>query len=279
MRRLNVILLAGLMMTACAPLDKTTPDTNSGGDHKRDLARRLPLGKAITDRINAPSGDHTDWKYLEVDEAGEIDVNIHVDNPSAQGHLSFYDELGQLLDHKKINGKDYDYKFREKIKPGTYFIQARVAKFETVYTVKTVFEPEQVIVEATPAGPEPEWNAEPRRPRRPRRPRLPVETPVVSSPRVEPTAPVVAAPGMPEPDGAQKIGASIINQIPFEEGKKTRLTFNKGKSHNVKKSARAHIGGGFSCSISNVFDQTSVCFVSAKPEAIKPGARVTIVLK
>jgi len=140
-------------------VEQRRPDWDSGGDHKRDLAKLAPLNRAITDSVNADKGDHTDWKYLPIPGKGVLKIKVSVDNPKAAATIQFVDALGQPLGRERLNGTDMVYGFEEEVEDGKYFVQVQTSKFETVYTVKSDFEEEEVEVYVPPPprrDPEPE---------------------------------------------------------------------------------------------------------------------------
>jgi len=261
-RTLSIAL--ALLLCACS-VEQRRPDWDSGGDHKRDLAKLAPLGRAVTDSVNASKGDHTDWKYLPIPAKGVLKVKVSVDNPKAAATIQFVDALGQPLGRERLNGTDMVYGFEEEVGEGKYFVQLQTAKYETVYTVKSEFEEEEVEVEYEPPPPrEPE-------PVRTVRKRPKKKTPVVRKPREDD--------GGPAPAGTIVIVGKVLNKISWDEGKKTRITFNKGANHGVKPGAVAEISGGPTMRVKQVFEEASVGFAKVKPATINAGTRVVITVK
>lgn len=244
--------LAFALVAGCA-LEQKRPDWNTGGDHKRDLAKLAPLGRAITDSVNAPKGDNTDWKYLQIPSNGQLIVKVSVDNPKVGANILLYDNLGQPLERQHVNGQDLLYKFETEVQEGRYFVQMQTSKFQTVYTVASEFEPE--------AEPEPEPTPEPvavtRKPRKRRRR-------------------AAAAPAPQAKPGTVIIVGKVINKIAWDEGKKTRITFNKGSMHGVKGGATAVISGGPTMKVKQVFESSSVGFAKVKEHQITANTKVTI---
>ena len=264
-RTLSCALAAGFLLCACS-VEQRRPDWDSGGDHKRDLAKLALLGRAVTDSVNAGKGDHTDWKYVPIPGKGQLKVKVSVDNPKAVATIQFVDALGQPLGRERLNGTDMVYGFEEEVNEGKYFVQVQTSKFETVYTVKTQYEAEEVEVVYEPR-PEPE----PDRDRPKRRP------PKKRPPKVE----RASGPddGGPAPAGTIVIIGKVLNKIAWDEGKKTRITFNKGANHGVKPGAVAEISGGPTMRVKQVFEDASVGFAKVKAATINAGTRVVITVK
>ena len=257
-----MLALALLAMAASCAVEQQRPDWNSGGDHKRDLAKLAPLGRAVTDSVSDKKGDHTDWRYISVPKKGRIEIKVSVDNPSALASLTFSDSLGQPLARHRLNGKDMVYAFEEDVESGKYFVQVQTSKYETVYTIKSAFEGEP---EPEPAYVEPAAAAEPKARRRGRRRRKKAEP--------KPAAEEEATPG------TVVIVGKVLNKIPWDEGKKTRITFNKGDVHGVKAGATAVISNGPTMKVKQVFEEASVGFAKVKPATIKEGTKVVITVR
>ena len=79
--------------------------------------------------------------------------------------------------------------------------------------------------------------------------------------------------------GAVVIIGKVINKIAWEEGKKTRITFNRGSTHGVKAGATAAITDGPTMKVKEVFEEASVGFAKVKPSTITQGTRVVITVR
>ena len=261
-----LVWVAFLTPSLGCSVEQQRPDWDSGGDHKRDLAKLAPLNRAVTDSVNASKGDNTDWKYITVPGKGKLRIKVSVDNPTAVATMMFVDALGQPLGRERLNGTDMVYNFEEDVDQGKYFVQVQTSKFETVYTVKNEFEPEKKPIAVAPP---------PARPERPDRTRRP--------PPRRPDPP----PRRDDPDddddtsgtGTIVVVGKVLNKIAWDDGKKTRITFNKGESHGVKRGAVAEISGGPTMRVKEVFEEASVGFAKVKPSSISQGTRVVITVK
>lgn len=252
--------VALLFAFACA-VEKQGIDTNSGGDHKRDLAKKIPLGRTVTDRVSAPGGDHTDWKYIDIEEEGTLKVTVSVDNPQVSGVLMILNELGEPLRRMTINAREHSYEFEDiPVEPKQkYFVKVAVSKYETVYSVGNTFEKKPTDVVQIMAPPEEPKTKVVYVNRKPSTPKPKDPEPV---PEEDPTKIVVTT--------------TILNFIPWKEGKATRITFAQGSEQGIKRGGTVNISTGGTCTIKEVFPRTSVCFVEKPPDSFREGTRVVI---
>ena len=252
---LPAALLVGALAVGCA-VESQRPDWESGGDHKRDLAKRSPVGRAVTDSVDAAKGDHTDWKYIPVPGNGRMKLKVSVDNPKVAATILFIDNLGQPLGRTRVDGKSRVYEFDEEVEEGKYFVKVQTSSFGSTYTVKTFFEPD--LVET----PEPVAEDMPKRKRRKRKRKQ------AADPEEAPADPTTVV-----------IIGKIVNKIPWAEGKKTRITFDRGEVHGVKAGATAAISGGPTMKVKEVHESASVGFAKVKAAQITEGTKVTITVR
>jgi len=258
-RSILVLLMGALLAASGCTVEKKGIDTASGGDHKRDLAKKLPLDRTVTDSVSAPKGAHTDWKYVEVPAEGTLTLTVSVDNPDVAGNAIVYDELGEPIDRKIINAKEHNYEMQLPVDKGKkYYVRVAVTQYETVYSVGNKFEKKQqaaVIAITTPPPEEPKV--------------------VYRRPKPSPSAP--AAEPEPEEDPTKIVVTStIINVVPWKEGKASRITFKQGSDQGIKRGASVAISSGGTCVVKEVFAGTSVCFVDKPTTEFKEGTRVVI---
>ncbi len=251
------LVAAGLLVVGACTVQTTGKDSASGGDHKRDLAKLVPLNRSVTDSVSAPKGDHTDWKFIKVKDKGELYITVSVDNPDVVGSIIVYNELGEPLQRKTINGKGNTYEFDIPADPGKYYVRMQVAKYETVYSVANRFEkeePKAVVVVSTPATPKKHRRKHTHRPKK--------ATPKPPEPEDDPTKIVVTT--------------TILNVVPWKEGKASRITFRQGAAQGIKRGATVAISSGGSCVVKEVYESASVCFVNKPPTEFKAGTKVVI---
>ncbi len=258
-RRVGWLALSAalLFVLACA-VEKKGIDTASGGDHKRDLAKMIPLDRSVTDSVSAPKGDHTDWKYINVREEGDLVITVSVDTPTVMGTILVTNELGEPIERRMLNARDQTYEVEIPVEPGKYFVRMGVSKFETVYSVGNRFKKREA---AAVVIMQPEET-----------PRAVRRTTPTARPRKDP----VAAPEVEEDPTKIVVTTTILNVVPWKEGKASRITFKQGASQGIKRGATVAISSGGSCIVKEVFDAASVCFVDKAPEAFKEGTRVVI---
>jgi hypothetical protein len=253
--------LAILALGAACAVETQRPDWGSGGDHKRDLAKLAPLNRAVTDSVNADKGDHTDWRYIQVPKEGKLKISVSVDNLRVPATILFVDGLGQPIERKRVNGKDMLYEWESEVQEGRYFVKMQTARYQTVYTVSNEYVPK----------PEPEPEPVAAAPKKKRRPK---KTDVAPTP----AATAQPAPGEPG-SGIIIVHGTILNKIPWADGKKTRVTFDRGSSSGIRAGATVAISNGPTMKVKQVYDGSSVGFVKVKAATITEGTKVVITSK
>lgn len=133
MKRLVCLVLAGF---ACS----VKPDEKSGDDHERHKAVPIKVGEAISDSVNYKAGDRTDWKVVEVLDAGFMTVTVNLDDPKNEVLVAIFDRYGKPVT-KVRHRKDDDSPLIQAIvetTPGRYFImiQAATEGSKTGYALK-----------------------------------------------------------------------------------------------------------------------------------------------
>ena len=104
MRGLRLRLLPALPLVA---LLGCAPDRNSGGDAERHLATLIPLGRPVPDSLDRKDGDTTDWKLLDIQDTGYLNVEVVLDNPEAEVMVEAFDRYGRRIGrtvHRKDDG-------------------------------------------------------------------------------------------------------------------------------------------------------------------------------
>jgi hypothetical protein len=145
LRALALCLGAALLMgaLACAGPPKQY-DTNSGGDENRKTARKLFPGQNVTDSLDDPGGDHTDWKEVRIRENGRLGVTVALDDiRGVDGYISIKDGFGVELERRPISSSDNLYNFDKlPVYQGEYYIQVFLETGKTTYTVGAIFDPD-----------------------------------------------------------------------------------------------------------------------------------------
>ena len=117
------------------------PDSQSGGDERRDIAKELPLDEWVTDEdgVNNAGGDRTDWKKISLPRSGTLFVEVAVDEKNVTVEVGLYDRYGRLLLQKtKRAGTTEHVRFEGEVTRGNYFvcIAARKSEDKSVYSVR-----------------------------------------------------------------------------------------------------------------------------------------------
>jgi len=131
------LILAALMAatTACGG----NPEENSGGDAYRNEAQLMPLEEWVAGDLDADGGDRTDWKAIELDDAGKLNVELNADEKSAAVDVRVYDRYGYPLGSvTRPEGGDGPVKVAVKAKrDGRYFIMIQQKSgVATAYSVR-----------------------------------------------------------------------------------------------------------------------------------------------
>lgn len=149
----------GMALVAClcagvwgCPPPERELDWNSGGDETRDQARKLFAGQNVTDSLDDPNGDNTDWKLIRIREPGDLDVTVAIDNTrKMNGFVSIKDGFGVELGRRKINATDNLYTFSNlPVFQGEIFVQVFVDRGRSSYTAGAAFRPSQTGVAVRP---------------------------------------------------------------------------------------------------------------------------------
>lgn len=221
-RRL-ALALAGAALAACSATD-TRLDSNSGGDAARDQAMALFIDRTVTDRLDAPGGDHTDWKYVDILDKGKMRVEVSVDQPEQLGkaYVELTDAFGNRLDRQLVSQGQTNYVFTREVEtvPDKYYVRAFTEQGGSVYTVgvRLAYAP------APPPPPqpkikEPEPEPEPVK-KQPRR-RTPRTRPR-PTPRPDPTPPPVEKP--PPTEEVIIVTGRVVRIIPAKDDQSVELT-------------------------------------------------------
>ncbi len=138
MKRLFSLAILTLLAFGCGG---TTPEGQSGGDAERHQAKPMALGKAEGDSVSTPDGDRTDWKILEMQDAGALKVEVILDNPDAAIVMGLFDRYGKTVTrvtHRKGDGPLITMAADVGLSRYFLMIQAEGHKDKTGYTIKAV---------------------------------------------------------------------------------------------------------------------------------------------
>lgn len=156
MRRTAISLLAlGLVaaLFACGPTTTTTeptaaaPDSNSGPD--ATPAGALGMFGVVNDSVNAEEGDNTDYKYIDVEQRGDLDVRVRFHQPTVAGAVSIHDEYGSLVREQPVAMSQQDAAIEGlEVLPGRYYVCIYASEGQSDYAVGHEFQPLVRITDA-----------------------------------------------------------------------------------------------------------------------------------
>jgi len=100
------------------------PDDNSGGDAYRNEAQAMPMGEWVAGDLDLDGGDRTDWKAVDLDTGGKLNVEFNADEAGAAVSVAVYDRYGYALGSvARPKGAEGPVKVTVKAKrDGRYFI-------------------------------------------------------------------------------------------------------------------------------------------------------------
>ena len=129
----------GLLLVPSASACGSEPEAQSGGDAYRSEAQQMPLDEWTTGEIDQDTGDTTDWKAIDVGEAGKLAVELKSESKGAVLQLGLYDKYGVELGSEKRRAGDEAIKLVVKAKSGRYFVKiAHRDGDKTAYSVRAV---------------------------------------------------------------------------------------------------------------------------------------------
>jgi hypothetical protein len=137
MRVFHFVALCSALVLGCA----TARNELSGPDALRINATKLELDTVADDTVDAREGDATDWRVLELDRTGLLDIELHWDNDKANLSLELFDEIGKrLASGEVVGGKGRTIQFPVKAK-GQYYVRVEAARDNDAspYSVKALF--------------------------------------------------------------------------------------------------------------------------------------------
>lgn len=84
----TAVALGALLLAACGgPSIDVIPPDRAPNDAWQGAAVPMPVGEPVTDTLNIDAGDHTDWKSLQLDRIGELELRLRVYRNKHAGHL------------------------------------------------------------------------------------------------------------------------------------------------------------------------------------------------
>lgn len=98
-------------------------EVNSGPDRQRTSASEIKLDTVVDDSVSASKKDATDWKFVVLEQPGQLTAELHWDSGDATLGLELYDDIGSRIaegKNWKQKGKRVQFKATKK---GRYFIR------------------------------------------------------------------------------------------------------------------------------------------------------------
>jgi hypothetical protein len=119
-------------------------DRRSTPDRDRVKASEVRLDVVHNDRVSSPDRDRTDWKFIDLPEAGRLTAHLHWDNGKAKLELAIYDKLGLLIQEGRPWGTGGLRAMVVVEDPGRHYIRvrARGKRDESHYALRLKFQSE-----------------------------------------------------------------------------------------------------------------------------------------
>ena len=127
----SALLVMFVLMEVAIGTAWARPRQDSDGTRMR--ARKAVAQKTIKDALSAPKDKH-DWRYVEVDKAGQLTVTLEATPEDAEIELSILDGEGKLLKEAKA-GRSGKRKVSVKTSPGIYYIDVTIKSGKATYTL------------------------------------------------------------------------------------------------------------------------------------------------
>lgn len=138
----GILLLALLASLAACASNKPGLNQADVLDRRRDGALAVFLDRKVTDSLDVAKGDQVDWKYVDVNKAGEIRVAVAFDDPDRiRGEVVLRDTFGSVIERQQIGAARGLYAFSPvNAVRGRYYIEIAASSGGSVYTVGVLFE-------------------------------------------------------------------------------------------------------------------------------------------
>ncbi len=125
-----------LLGAACSGQHLKDPD----GDGDRNSARPFSKLGPTEDRLNPRIGDQEDWRFVQPDKAGDMEMRISVGKwkeSTLVGFVTIYTEVGDRIAEKPMPEGSGTLKFKFSVEPTMrYLVRFRATKGEGEYAVE-----------------------------------------------------------------------------------------------------------------------------------------------
>lgn len=133
--RALLVLALGSLVAACA----TGPESSSGPDAYRNEATEIPLDKWITDDVDGPAGDSTDWKTFKVGAPTDVTVTVVFEDDAVEADIGLYDRYGMpVAEDRKRKSDNSRMVLKGSLPPGMNFVKVAAVstRDRTNYTIQ-----------------------------------------------------------------------------------------------------------------------------------------------
>lgn len=129
-------LAVGAAAWACSGQHMKDPD----GDGERNSARPFSRLGPTEDRLAPRLGDHEDWRFVQPDRAGAMEMRISVGKwkeSTIAGHVTIFTEVGDRIAEKPMPEGSGTLKFKFDVQPSTkYLVRFKADRGEGEYAVE-----------------------------------------------------------------------------------------------------------------------------------------------
>ena len=101
------------------------PEAGSGGDAYRNEAQAMPLDELVDDSLSLDEADRTDWKALDLEDAGQLAIEFSADEPEAKSLLAVFDRYGEQLASANRSGGQVSVMEVDVPRGGRYFLMVQ----------------------------------------------------------------------------------------------------------------------------------------------------------
>ena len=113
------------------------PEAASGPDAFRHQAVALEIDEAVTDSVGIDEGDQTDWRAVELYDAGRMSVEFSADERDAETLIAVFDRYGTELRAIERMGGEVSALTVDVARGGLYFLKIQaVSGPPTAYDLK-----------------------------------------------------------------------------------------------------------------------------------------------
>lgn len=97
----------------------------------------MPLDELVTDSVSLGDADRTDWKALQLDEAGRLTIEFSADVAQAKSFIALFDRYGTKLGGATRRGGKISTMAVDVPRSGRYFLMVRAVDGpSTAYSIQ-----------------------------------------------------------------------------------------------------------------------------------------------